>query len=728
LERIVNKTLAKNPDDRYQHVDELIVDLKHLQKGKETTTASGQIVIQAASKSIKKKYIIFAAVLIILVISFLFIKPILFDEITVAEPKPIAVIAFTNQTGNSSYDYLREAIPNLLITSLEQSKYLRVMTWERMNDVLKQIGKENVGRISKDVGFELCRREGINAIVIGSFVKAGNIFVTDVKVLDVNTKELLKSASVKGDGVQSILNSQIDQLSKEIAISVGLSKKKLESTPAQIMEVTTSSMDAYNFFLRGREEYEKLYYKEALRFLNNAADIDSSFALAYFYLAKTYSSLLDVPLMTKAIEKAKVLSSRAPEKERLAIESLYAGLVEKNSGKRLTILDELVELYPREKRFHNELGAVYRSMNKIKEAQLEFEKAIQLDPNFAAPTNGLAYIYAAQGLFDKAILTQQHYAVLSPGDANPFDSMGEIYFLMGNIPESIAKYREALQVQPSFFLSYAGLAYVYAFNENFPESLQCLDNFITAALTVEMRVWAMCWKSILLNVVGRLREASHENELIANLVRKLKSNKSSAQYHWVKAHNALVNKNFELALKEFDAFQKFYSNDKSQTPVFNNTLYNLLLANVFSLKGSIDSVKSYFDKVQLNLNTVESDQGTLALLSGILKSELLLAENRSNDAIQVYRSTPMIKLNLSYEWLTRFYNFPLYRDVVPRAFIKMGKPDSAIAEYEKLLKIDPKSKDRRLINPIYHYRLAKLCEQTGKYEKAKAEYTRFLEL
>ena len=51
--------------------------------------------------------------------------------------------------------------------------------------------------------------------------------MTDVKVLDVETKELLKTAVARGEGVQSILDKQIDELSKEIARGVGLSQRKI---------------------------------------------------------------------------------------------------------------------------------------------------------------------------------------------------------------------------------------------------------------------------------------------------------------------------------------------------------------------------------------------------------------------------------------------------------------------------------------------------------------------
>ena len=728
LERIVFKALAKKPDERYQHIDEMIVDLKRITRVTESEISTRQLSGLAVQKRKVIKAIIPAVVIIILLIGFLLLRPLLFDEIVVASPKPIAVIAFTNQTGDSSYNYLREAIPNLLITSLEQSKYLSVITWERMEDVLRQMGKNSESEINKSLGFELCRHEGVNTIVIGSFIKAGNTFVTDVKVLDVGTKEILKSASARGEGVQSILDTQIDQLSKEISRGVGLSQRKIESAPAQIIEVTTSSMEAYNFFLRGREENEKFYFEEALRFLNNAIALDSNFAVAYYYLAKTYTQLLDVSKTIQAIEKAKVLSLRAPEKERLAIESLYALTIEKNPSKNIMLLKELVRKYPQEKRFHDQLGQAFQREKKNQEAQVEFEKAIQLDPNFASPINGLAYIYSAQGLYDKAIEALQRYAALSPGDANPFDSMGEIYLIMGNLKESIAKYREALRVQPSFIISYASLSYVYALKGDYPECFQCEDSFFVAAPSIELKAWVLGWKSTFLNLVGRYKESSHETELIASLVNQMKNRPMLALYHWLKGWNALIRNNANKAREEFEAFHEFYSRDNPHSPVFNKMIRSYHLSYIFLQEGLIDSARNCFENVKLNLNAIESFKDIFVMLSGILESELLLEEGRPDEAIHVYRNTPVIGLSLEYGWGIRFYNYPLLKDIVPRAYEKKGELDSAIIEYERLLKIDPGTKDRRLINPTYHYRLAKIFEQTGKVEQAKAEYKKFLEL
>ena len=406
------------------------------------------------------------------------------------------------------------------------------MTWERMWDVMRQMGKADAGFKDKETGFELCQRERVSAIVIGSFVKAGGTFATDVKVLNVSTKDLLKSASARGEGVQSILNTQIDELSKEIATGVGLSRSKFGSKSQQIREVTTSSMEAYNLFLRGRDMFERFYYNEALRFLESAVTLDSNFAIAYLYIARIYRQFLDNEKVIEVLGKAKELSRRAPEKERLSIESLYALSVEKNPRQHRLLLEKLVDMYPGEKRFHNELGALYQSINRNEDAKKEFIEAIRLDPNYAAPANGLSYIYAAQGLYDKAIETQKRYADLSPGDANPFDSMGEIYFIMGDCAKSIASYIRALQIQPSFFLSNAGLAYVYTFNQQFSEGIQSLDNFISGSPGEGLDTWARSWKSNILCIAGRLKEATKENNRIAGVVAKLKNNDLYCSVSW----------------------------------------------------------------------------------------------------------------------------------------------------------------------------------------------------
>ncbi|KPK68257.1 hypothetical protein AMJ87_12170, partial [candidate division WOR_3 bacterium SM23_60] len=172
-------------------------------------------------KKKKKRFLIPILSIGILIVIVVLVRFLVFQA-QVRERVPIAVISFTNRTGDAQFDYLCEAIPNLLITNLEQSEYLSVLTWERMRDLLKVLGRKDVHTVDEDLGFELCRMDNIHAVVTGSFTKAGTMFVTEVKVLNVANKKILKTSSSQGEGVASILKIQIDELSEDIAKSVSL--------------------------------------------------------------------------------------------------------------------------------------------------------------------------------------------------------------------------------------------------------------------------------------------------------------------------------------------------------------------------------------------------------------------------------------------------------------------------------------------------------------------------
>jgi serine/threonine protein kinase/tetratricopeptide (TPR) repeat protein len=731
LERIVGKAMAKSPAERYQHIDELLVDLNRVRReaGQTVTQMSAPAVTASRRKKTRwKRIVVPTAMFLGLVAAFFLLKPALFDEVLVSEPKPIAVVSFTNQTGDRAYDYLSEAIPNLLISSLEQSRYLRVMTFERMRDLLDQMGKKDVRIIDKDLGFELCRREGVQAIVVGSFVKGGETFATDVKVLDVNTKELLKSVSARGEGVQSILNSQIDELSREIARGVGLSQRKVESSATQIAQSMTPSMDAYNFFLRGREDFEKFYYASAAQFLEKAVALDTNFAVAYLYLARTRSALLEPSATVRAIQRAMALSSRAPDKDRLSIEARYATAVERNPEKRRVLVEELVGRYPREKRFHDELGQLYQGAGMVAEAQREYEKAIELDPIFASPVNGLAYMLAAQGLYDRAIETLQRYASLSPGDANPFDSMGEMYLLMGNLDESATRYREAIRVKPDFHSAYCSLGYVYALKEEYAEAIRSFEEAAAIAPSPLLRALSRIWKSIFLRMIGRVRESVVELDSVYRIARRAEPNGLLSPWHWMRASFELERGDPAAARMDFLEFARMYARNSPSTPVRNEVLRNAVLSHVDLQSGWLDSARIHATAAKSRIGSLEPGLKPVAQMVSLFDAEVLLAEGLADSAIHVVRETPVMGPSMSYGWFLPLYNTPAMRDIVPRAFVKKGMLDSAIVEYERLLRIDSGTRDRRFLQPLFHYRLARICEEAGRREKALSEYRRFLEI
>jgi len=735
LNQLILRCLEKDGDKRFRSAEDLRIELEKIEQGipttehiipKGKTTTARQITVTFGLKRMLIPALAVAALAVAIAVWLVFFKKE--SGLRPEQRRSIAVISFENQTGDKTFDYLQKAIPNLLISSLEQSKYLRVTTWERMDDLLRQMGKPGSETIDKESGFELCRKDGVETIVVGSFVKAEDMFATDVKVLDVESKALLKSASSRGEGVRSILEKQIGELSREISRSVGVSERTIQVARPSAPDVPTSSMEAYNSFLKGKEAFEKLYYEQARQFLENAVALDADFAEAYLYLARTQGSLGNQKARVEAYEKAKVLSGKAAEKERLYIEEAYAGAVERDPEKRLRILEEIVQKYPKEKEAHFELANYYRGRNKLELAISEFDKALALDPNYGYALNVIAYIYADLGQYNKAIDYLKRYAESSPGDANPIDSMAEIYFRMGNLDEAIAKYKEVLHRKPDFVMTFPSLAYVYAFKEDYTNAMSCVDEFIAKAPSLGLKGQGSFNHSFFLYWLGLLNQALSDLQQLADLA-------GSQGYTEGKAGTELLmglirsdRGEFEQSRVLFRSWHDFAS--KSIPASYSDTkAYYLFFLGMTDVKqGRLDAAKTNLAEMKTLLAKISpANQAQIALLYDYFQGELMLAGGFVDNAVSVLENIVPLGRPTAMAQETLFnYNIPFQKDVLARAYVKRGDIDKAIAEYERLITFDPKREQRTLVYPLYHYRLAKLYEQKGDRKKAAEQYRKFL--
>ncbi|MFQ6114908.1 MAG: tetratricopeptide repeat protein, partial [bacterium] len=668
LEGIVFKALAKNPEERYQHVDEMLADLKRIRKelGTPGRIQPPKIVKRESRKKRFKRILIPVGIVLFLVLGFLLLRPLLVEQVLVSEPKPIAVISFENQTGDRAYDYLQKAIPNLLITSLEQSKYLRVTTWQRMHDLLKQMGREDVETIDEALGFELSRMDGIDAIVLGSFTKAGDVFATDVKVLDVNSKRLLKSASSKGEGVASILKRQIDELSREISRGVGISERKIEATQRRITDVTTTSIEAYKYYIAGGEAAFRMYHQEAIGNLEKAVALDSSFTEAYDALARQYYTVGEYAKALRIIEKVRTFPGKLTE-ERLAEILALEAYINQDWDLAINYLKRLIRINPENIVAHFDLGMVYyRRKMMYEEGISEFKKVLKLDPQgvtrYSSFTyNVLGYAYLRKGEWKKALAAFKKYVALLPNQADPLDSLGDFYRLVGDYDRAIANFQRALEIKPDYLITYVHLGDTYLAKGMYREALRCYEKYLALPLSEAQQGEAHFY-------LGKLYFLKGDNhQAIQECRHALELNLQMIQAHWIQGLTFVKKEMFDQAENEALTINGLIQ--RTKTEELKKAYYYHLVAELFFSKSLYQQALDNFNKAA-NIESLER---------------------------------------------TFFVN------ALGEAYLRVGKLEIAAEKLEAVLKLNQNYAQS-------HYLLGLVYEKKGKKEKAREHFQRFMDI
>ncbi|MEJ2635551.1 MAG: protein kinase [Calditrichia bacterium] len=733
LQAVIDNLLNKDRVRRYQNIKEFLDDLIKLEPElKSNDKNSYPKMIYKRSKGIlNRKIVIIVGIMLVLSAGFLLLENSIYNS-NKFRPRHLVVISFENQTGEKQYDYLQKAIPNLLITSLEQNDNLSVATWERLNDLLKQKGMDNVDVINPELGFDICESDGIETIILGSYTKAGEVFALDVKMLDVESKELLQSSRTNGYGISSILTSQIDDLSLNILKKLGISNEMGKSI-RPLSEVTTNSMEAYNYFIRGRDEWEKRNIVNSRRFFERAVKFDTTFATAYSYLAKAYYTLSNPKAGKEALLKAKNYSDKATEKEKLYIEVTSAIFLENNSEKRFDLEHKIIEKYPQEKRAHLDLAYYCYARRKLYAQALDsYKKVLELDPNFGLAYNQLALTYMEMGNYEKAIKTFECYASLNPGDANVFDSMGELYIRMGDFDRALAKYKEATEVESQYVAAFKTIAYIYALKEDYNQTMAWIDQYIKIAPSEGIKARGHLYKGFYCFWLGRFEQSQRELKIAADYYAVVEEQDGLADLNWSKGWYSFYLGDMSNGRKYFKEWFNFREKNYPQFTIRHKTEFYFFIGLINLHTGKIDSAKVRREEMRKLLSRVDLENlDRLRFYYDIFNLEFLLSQDSAQKAISI--SEKLSALQIPPIGLTSLihYNLPFsnLRDFSARANLRMGNINEAITVYEKLIAFNPRrSKDRRLIHPTYYFRLAKLYEQKGVVDKAIEYYRKFLEI
>jgi serine/threonine-protein kinase len=421
IQEILDKALAKAPEDRYQKIENMRSDLQEVLREIDIDTTAGNTLTDATFTTKAPRLVttnafwdrprkLTAVALALLVIVALSL--IAFRSNRPADPaiNSLAVLPFTNSDPNN--EYLSDGITESLIDSLSRMPDLKVKS---SSTVFHYKGRETD---PKKIGREL----GVHALLSGTVSQVGDDLSVSVELIDVRD-----DSHIWGERYSRTV-SEVVALPQQISrdVSQRLRSRADNMDHAQMTRNYSPDSEAYRLFLQGRYNWNKRTVEglqNGIEYFGKAIMRDQDYALAYAGLADCYL-LLNVYNVTSADDSY-------PKAEAA-------------SRKALSLNESLAEA-------HTALGFVtYRYHLKWAEAEEHFKKAITLDPNYATGHQWYASYLAASGRLNEAVVEAKTAHDLEPFSLTIYSDYIRSLYYAGRLDEARKESLKLSEMDPSF--------------------------------------------------------------------------------------------------------------------------------------------------------------------------------------------------------------------------------------------------------------------------------------
>src|SRR5262245_18270224 len=173
----------------------------------------------------------------------------------------IAVFYFENNTGETSLDWLRTGLADMLVTDLSQSPDVRVLGTDRLYQILKEMKKLEERTVSAETVAAVAERAEVDNVVLGSFVKAGETIRVSIKVQDATSGDILAAEKVDAAGVERLF-AGVDELTGRIKARFGASSAE-SASDRELKDITTASPEAYRHYAEAMALHNQYKEEEA---------------------------------------------------------------------------------------------------------------------------------------------------------------------------------------------------------------------------------------------------------------------------------------------------------------------------------------------------------------------------------------------------------------------------------------------------------------------------------
>ncbi|HET8538894.1 MAG TPA: protein kinase [Anaeromyxobacter sp.] len=475
LGAFVARMLKKDPVERPRDGAAVLAALAAFQRELDRTPSSPSAPVRARRRPRRAAALAAAAALAFaaIVAALLVVRP--WDRVpgdAPGRPVTVAVADFANQTGEPELD----GLSGMLITSLEQSQRLAVLTRVRMLDVLRQMGKTDVKTVDESLGRELALSAGVRALVLATIRRFDQIYAIELKVLDPVRSEYLFTVKEEGRGKASV-PAMIDRLSERTRARLWETPAEVQASSAKVADLTTSSLEAYQHYFRGEQLKEAIRYEPAVEAYRRAIAVDPDFALAHYRLAYLGKfTILDEGERRAHIAAALRAADRVPAKERVLIQAWNA-VMEGRSQEAHALYERAVEAYPQDKEVLFMAGDQWLHEDEWARALPYFQRSVALDPTFEPSLMHQADCLAALGRTEELAEVARRWTERAPS-APAFRALTQAHGAAGRVEEAVASARRALDLDGTSY-SRVVLAEALILAERYAEAEALLRPFAT---------------------------------------------------------------------------------------------------------------------------------------------------------------------------------------------------------------------------------------------------------
>jgi tetratricopeptide (TPR) repeat protein/TolB-like protein len=352
-----------------------------------------------------------------------------------------------------------EIVSDLLINDLAESKFVTVVSSQRLYDILKLSGHEGLKNVPRDIATEVANKAHARWMLTGSILQTEPVMILTSQLVDVQSGNVLATQKVTGNENDDVF-VLVDRLTVEMKRDLSLPAEALKEYDPQVRTITTASEEAYRHYLDGMDYYYKYFNTEAAEEFGKAVSLDSTFALAYFRLYLVgFEPDYSIAQAMKYIDNANDLQQRFIRAANEWHHERYTESIE--------IFEEIARRYPDEKEIYMFLGRIYAAMRERKQAIDAYLRAINIDPLYKQAYNSLVYLYRDNNSYDEALWAINKYIDLAPDEPMPYVTRGILYAYSGQLNNAIASYKKAIEIRPSGYTAYEKLGDMYMFTGDF---------------------------------------------------------------------------------------------------------------------------------------------------------------------------------------------------------------------------------------------------------------------